>query len=141
MHLVFCMAHLAWTHGLANTPNPFARLLIKVRNLLIVIFCEETNVWSRPIYTIAQYQYCEGLISQISDGISVSFFFSFIYPIQFIRSFWSVQSFWSSPVYFFVKPETTETHIFFFFERKSFHLWRPLLMIALYHQTKTPISF
>ena len=28
---------------------------------------------------------------------------------------------------------------FFFFE--SFNLWRPLLMIALYHQTKTPISF
>ena len=27
----------------------------------------------------------------------------------------------------------------FFLE--SFNLWRPLLMIALYHQTKTPISF
>ena len=24
---------------------------------------------------------------------------------------------------------------------KSFNLWRPLLMIALYHQIKTPISF
>ena len=30
---------------------------------------------------------------------------------------------------------------FFFFLRKSFNSWRPLLMIALYHQTKTPISF
>ena len=29
--------------------------------------------------------------------------------------------------------------LFFFLE--SFNLWRPLLMIALYHQTKTPISF
>ena len=28
---------------------------------------------------------------------------------------------------------------FFFLE--SFNLWRPLLMITLYHQTKTPISF
>ena len=28
---------------------------------------------------------------------------------------------------------------FFFLE--GFNLWRPLLMIALYHQTKTPISF
>ena len=30
---------------------------------------------------------------------------------------------------------------FFFFFGKSFNLWRPLLMIILYHQTKTPISF
>ena len=27
------------------------------------------------------------------------------------------------------------------FLRESFNLWRPLLMIAHYHQTKTPISF
>ena len=31
------------------------------------------------------------------------------------------------------------SHLFFL--RESFNLWRPLLMIALYHQTKTPISF
>ena len=30
--------------------------------------------------------------------------------------------------------------IFFIF-RECFNLWRPLLMIALYHQTKTPINF
>ena len=30
--------------------------------------------------------------------------------------------------------------IFYFF-RESFNLWRPLLIIALYHQTKTPINF
>ena len=30
---------------------------------------------------------------------------------------------------------------FLFFYRESFNLWRPLLMIAFYHQTKTPISF
>ena len=30
---------------------------------------------------------------------------------------------------------------FVFFFRESFNLWRPLLMITLYHQTKTPISF
>ena len=30
---------------------------------------------------------------------------------------------------------------FFFFLRESFNLQRPLLMIALYHQTKTPTSF
>ena len=30
---------------------------------------------------------------------------------------------------------------FFFFFLKSFNLWRPLLMIVLYHQNKTPISF
>ena len=33
---------------------------------------------------------------------------------------------------------------FFFFgerERESFNLWHPLLMIAFYYQTKTPISF
>ena len=32
---------------------------------------------------------------------------------------------------------------FFFFlrERESFNLWRSFLMIALYHQTKIPISF
>ena len=29
-------------------------------------------------------------------------------------------------------------HLFF---EESFNLWRQLLMIALYHQTKTPISF
>ena len=29
----------------------------------------------------------------------------------------------------------------FFFFRESFNLWRPLLMIDLYHQIKTPISF
>ena len=28
-----------------------------------------------------------------------------------------------------------------FFLRNSFNLWRPLLKIALYHQTKTPVSF
>ena len=36
------------------------------------------------------------------------------------------------------------TNSFFFFferERESFNLWRPLLMIALYFQTKTSISF
>ena len=32
-----------------------------------------------------------------------------------------------------------ERHDFFFLE--SFNLWRPLLMITLYHQTKTPIGF
>ena len=35
-----------------------------------------------------------------------------------------------------VKPSI---YLFIFLE--SFNLWRPLLMIALYHQTKTPISF
>ena len=29
----------------------------------------------------------------------------------------------------------------FFFFLESFNLWRPLLIIALYYQTKTPISF
>ena len=29
----------------------------------------------------------------------------------------------------------------FHFFLESFNLWRPLLMITLYHQTKTPISF
>ena len=29
----------------------------------------------------------------------------------------------------------------FFFLRKSFNVWRPLLMIALYHRTKTSINF
>ena len=32
-------------------------------------------------------------------------------------------------------------NIFFEREKESFNLWRPLLMIALYHQTKTPIRF
>ena len=36
--------------------------------------------------------------------------------------------------------EWNELLLFFFF-RESFNLWRPLLMIAIYHQTKTPISF
>ena len=31
--------------------------------------------------------------------------------------------------------------IFYFFLRESFNLWRSLLMIAFYRQTKTPISF
>ena len=31
--------------------------------------------------------------------------------------------------------------IFFFFFLESFNLWRPLLMTAYYHQTKTSISF
>ena len=34
----------------------------------------------------------------------------------------------------------TSTYFYTFF-LESFNLWRPLLMIALYHQTKTPISF
>ena len=29
----------------------------------------------------------------------------------------------------------------FFFLRESFNLWHLLLMISIYHQTKTPISF
>ena len=32
-------------------------------------------------------------------------------------------------------------HLFFFFLRESFNIWHLLLMIVLYHQTKTPISF
>ena len=32
-------------------------------------------------------------------------------------------------------------YMHFFFFGESFNLWCPLLMIALYHQTKTPISF
>ena len=31
--------------------------------------------------------------------------------------------------------------LFVFFLRDNFNLWRSLLIIALYHQTKTPISF
>ena len=31
--------------------------------------------------------------------------------------------------------------IFFFGERKRFNLWRPLLIITLYYQTKIPIRF
>ena len=73
-------------------------------------------------------------------ALAFLFFFSFIYPIQFIRSFWSVQS--VQPSLFFCKTrDDRNPFFFFFFERKSFNLWRPLLMIALYHQTKTPISF
>ena len=34
----------------------------------------------------------------------------------------------------------SRVNVFFFF-LESFNLWRPLLMIVLYHQTKTPISF
>jgi len=34
-----------------------------------------------------------------------------------------------------------QIRLFFFFFLESFNLWRPLLMKALYHQTKTPISF
>ena len=34
-----------------------------------------------------------------------------------------------------------DMNFFFFFFRESFNLWHPLLMIALYQQTKTPISF
>ena len=33
------------------------------------------------------------------------------------------------------------TYHYLFFFKESFNLWRPLLMIALYYQTKTPISF
>ena len=32
-------------------------------------------------------------------------------------------------------------HVYYYFFRESFNLWCPLLMIALYHQTKTQISF
>ena len=35
----------------------------------------------------------------------------------------------------------SQTVFFFLRERESLNLWRLLLMIALYHQTKTPISF
>ena len=35
----------------------------------------------------------------------------------------------------------SQTVFFFLRERESFNLWRLLLMIALYHQTKIPISF
>ena len=41
-----------------------------------------------------------------------------------------------------IKSMTKQVFFFFFvFLRESFNLWHPLLMIALYHQTKTPISF
>ena len=39
--------------------------------------------------------------------------------------------FWVSKSFFFL----------FLFWKKSFNLWHPLLIIAIYHQTKTPISF
>ena len=32
-------------------------------------------------------------------------------------------------------------HVYYYFFRENFNLWCPLLMIALYHQTKTQISF
>ena len=34
----------------------------------------------------------------------------------------------------------SENNDFFFF-LENFNLWRPLLMVTLYHQIKTPISF
>ena len=37
--------------------------------------------------------------------------------------------------------EWNELLLFFFFFRESFNLWRLLLMITIYHQTKTSISF
>ena len=42
-----------------------------------------------------------------------------------------------------IKSMTKQVFFFFFFVflRENFNLWHPLLMIALYHQTKTPISF
>ena len=39
------------------------------------------------------------------------------------------------------KPFSSVFVLFCFFFLESFNLWRPLLMIALYHQTKTSISF
>ena len=36
--------------------------------------------------------------------------------------------------------EWNELLLFFFF-RESFNLWSPLLMITIYHQTQTSISF
>ena len=34
-----------------------------------------------------------------------------------------------------------EIETFFFFFNESFNFWRPLLMIVLYYQIKTPINF
>ena len=39
------------------------------------------------------------------------------------------------------KPLSSFLDCFIIFFLKSFNLWYPLLMIALYHQTKTPIDF
>ena len=47
-------------------------------------------------------------------------------------------------MFFFRVNSNTNIYIgkffFFFFERK-FNIWRPLLIIALYYQIKTPIDF
>ena len=43
------------------------------------------------------------------------------------------------PPIFHLPPKITFFFLFFFWE--SFNLWHPLLIIALYYQTKTPISF
>ena len=58
--------------------------------------------------------------------------------LLFVFCFWQFLM-----VYFYYiknPPTNTTNSFFFFFWRESFNLWRPLLMITLYHQTKTPIN-
>ena len=43
--------------------------------------------------------------------------------------------------YIVIFSTTKYQNVAIFFLRESFNLWRPLLIITFYHQTKTPINF
>ena len=73
------------------------------------------------------------LVSWYGDWNSFLFFGGLSYLYILVKKSW------------FLRPWHTNysclVDFFFFFFWESFNLWRPLLMITLYHQTKTPISF
>ena len=88
----------------------------------IATYCVQIRTEHQP--TMGEVQ--EGL-EQIANGV---FFFFFWYRVRI--KIWIEMGL----VYFL-----WVNLILYFFLRENFNLWHPLLMIAHYHQTKTPISF
>ena len=65
------------------------------------------------------------------ESTSMSSFGYFIQDAKFISKFIA---------FFYLKKKKYHTKFFYFF-KNSFNLWSLLVVIILYHQTKTPISF
>ena len=65
------------------------------------------------------------------------FFFWLVYKYFFVISCVILWVIWS----LLIKFSLAGINIFFNFFLESFNVWRQLLMITLYHQTKTPIGF
>ena len=80
------------------------------------------------------------IISLLSCASQLKHCWHFVDFIKFSHFTLVISQFSKSLFYLFIWISIL-VYFFFFFFRENFNLWRLLLIITFYHQTKTPIGF